>query len=247
MIFNGLNFGYVKSDFSPVQQMAVARDGSLLHGRFNLTDEKHHSKPLRAVNDAFSMTTLVQFEPLVESSTIEYSRKLSRRCAGQEAGICDFGQWLQFYAFHVIGELAFSKRLGFVDHCVDVDNIIGNIESLLGYSAVISQMPFFDKLLEKNPLGRWLSRIGLINVTSLVTIFARNRMEARLKDDSEQAQNTKRGQSTRRDLLFRFMEANEKDLVFINAGRVLSLDQDQRSTRPSWIRALTIELVESGL
>lgn len=86
------------------------------------------------------MSTLVQFEPLVDSTTIEFLKQLSQRFVDRsdDSGICDFGTWLQYYAFDVIGELTYSKRLGFVDGGVDVDNIIGSLEWFLGYAAVVS-------------------------------------------------------------------------------------------------------------
>lgn len=106
---------------------------------FNTTDEAYHTKLRRAVSNAFAMSTLVNFEPLVDSTTQAFLFQLSRRFAdnaGNE-GVCDLSSWLQYYAFDVIGELAFSKRLGFVDEGRDVDNIITNLEGFLEYSAVV--------------------------------------------------------------------------------------------------------------
>lgn len=104
---------------------------------FNTTDEKYHAKLRRAVNNAYSMSSLVQFEPLVDSTTAEFLKQLTERYADKPDRICDFGEWLQYYAFDVIGELTFSKRLGFVDRGVDVDNIISNLERALFYFAVV--------------------------------------------------------------------------------------------------------------
>lgn len=120
-----------------MQQQAGSKDGHLLQGLFSATDEKYHAKLRRAVNNAYAMSTLVQFEPLVDSTTTEFLKQLSERYADKPNKICDFGQWLQFYAFDVIGELTFSKRLGFVDRGVDVDNIIGNLEKALNYFATV--------------------------------------------------------------------------------------------------------------
>lgn len=85
------------------------------------------------------MSTLVTFEPLVDTTTVAFLEQLKRRFAGHSdnEGTCDFGVWLQYYAFDVIGELTYSKRLGFVDHGVDVDHIIGNLERLLNYVSVV--------------------------------------------------------------------------------------------------------------
>lgn len=57
------------------------------------------------------------------------------------AGIIDFGTWLHYYAFDVIGELTFSKRLGFIDNAKDIDGIIGKLEHMLDYFAVVRLAP----------------------------------------------------------------------------------------------------------
>jgi hypothetical protein len=107
---------------------------------FNTTDEKFHAKLRRSVSNAYAMSTLVTFEPLVDSTSEEFLKQLKLRYANKpgEGGICDLGVWLQFYAFDVIGELTYSKRLGFVDLGTEVDNIIGNLERLLNYVSVVS-------------------------------------------------------------------------------------------------------------
>jgi Cytochrome P450 len=86
------------------------------------------------------MSTLVQFEPFVDSTTTEFLYQLEQRFANRadDTGICDFGKWLQYYAFDVIGELTFSKRLGFVEQGKDVGGIIGSLEWFLSYAAVVS-------------------------------------------------------------------------------------------------------------
>lgn len=107
---------------------------------FTSTDEAFHSKLRRAVSNAYAMTSLVQFEPLVDSTTTEFLKQLRQRYADKlgDCGIVDFGTWLQFYAFDVICELTYSKRMGFVDRGQDVENIISSLEWLLSYAAVVS-------------------------------------------------------------------------------------------------------------
>lgn len=60
--------------------------------------------------------------------------------------------------------------------------------------------------------------MGLTNASAPVAVFAKSRMEERLNSPD-----TKSKEAPRRDFLSRFMEAGEKDPVFIDAGRVLSL------------------------
>ncbi|EGU74661.1 hypothetical protein HZS61_005666 [Fusarium oxysporum f. sp. conglutinans] len=214
------NSGYTKSDFYPVQQ-TINKSGKRLITLFTSQDEKFHSQLRRSVSNAYAMSTLVQFEPFVDSTTTEFFKQLDQRYANQN-DILDFGTWLQYYAFDVIGELTYSKRLGFVDHGKDVDNIIGNLEWLLNYAAPVGQLPILDSLLLKNPLRLQLTKWGFTNSSSPVAIFARNRMLARV--DPEKLGDMKFDQDNgRRDFLSRFLEANQKDPEFMNNDRVLAL------------------------
>jgi hypothetical protein len=132
-----LNSGFVKSDFYPVQQ--TISKGKRLYTLFTSIDEKFHVKLRRAVANAYSMSSLVQFEPLVDSTIEVFLDQLESRFGDKEGedGVCDFGVWLQYYAFDVIGELSFSQRLGFVEEGRDVDGIIRNLESLLDYVSLV--------------------------------------------------------------------------------------------------------------
>ncbi|CAK7240637.1 MAG: hypothetical protein STHCBS139747_002083 [Sporothrix thermara] len=227
-IIYALNAGFVKSSFYPVQQ-TVAK-GHALQSLFNTTDEKFHAKLRRAVSNAYAMSTLVGFEPFVDSTSTEFIKQLKQRFADRKdaSGICDFGAWLQFYAFDVIGELTYSKRLGFVDRGVDVDHIIGNLEWLLDYVSVIGQLPVLDRLFIKNPIRMWMSKYGLLNLNSPVVEFAKKRMEEAAVQEKQGKDAV--GQASiagdnrkRRDFLARFKEAHVKDPAFIGTDRVLAL------------------------
>lgn len=65
--------------------------------------------------------------------------------------------------------------------------------------------------------------MGLTNSTAPVAVFAKTRMEDRLNGPDSRAEEVSRQNQSRRDFLSRFMEAGEKDPVFMNPGRVLSL------------------------
>ncbi|KIW64809.1 hypothetical protein PV04_09717 [Phialophora macrospora] len=224
-VIYALNAGFVKSGFYPVQQ-TIAK-GRRLYTMFSTTDEKFHAKLRRAVSNAYAMSTLVQFEPLVDSTTLAFLDQLEQKFADKAGleGICDFSTWLQFYAFDVIGELTYSKRLGFVDRGEDVDGIIKNLEWLLNYAAIVGQMPFLDRLFLKNPLRLFASQIGLISSNTPVATFARKRIAARqdVEKGQEKPATSSEGKPGRRDFLSRFTEAHHKDPEFISRERVLAL------------------------
>jgi hypothetical protein len=52
--------------------------------------------------------------------------------------VCNFSRWLQFFAFDVIGELTWSKRIGFIERDEDVSGIIEFISGFLDYAGPVS-------------------------------------------------------------------------------------------------------------
>ncbi|RAQ98771.1 polyketide synthase [Stemphylium lycopersici] len=120
------------------------------------------------------MSSLVNYEPLVRS-TLTYWLDRTEAIFENTGNSCDFNQWLKFFAFDVIGELTWSKRLGFVDENKDVDNITMFLARFFNYIAPISQMPILDRFLWRNPISLFAQRIGLDKRIHPVTLFALNR------------------------------------------------------------------------
>ncbi|KAJ6083488.1 hypothetical protein N7467_007623 [Penicillium canescens] len=224
-VIYAINAGFVKSHFYTVQK-PIAQDGTPLEGLFSTTDEKYHAKLRRAISSAYAMSTLVQFEPLVDSTTTIFLNQLSARYANKvnPDEVCDLGAWLQYYAFDVIGELTFSRRLGFVDRGVDVDGIIHDLEKLLNYFASVGQMPVLHFFLLLNPLRVFLSRLGLFNSSSPVVAFARKCMADRFDPKQLHLSRTAKDDNTRTcDFLSRFLEAGQKDPEFMTRDRILTM------------------------
>lgn len=173
----GLNKGFVKSDFYVVQQSVVKGDS--LASLFSTTDNNFHAQFRRCVNSAFAMSALVQYEPFVDNTTKLFLKQTEKLFAGNPQG-CNFTQWLQFYAFDVIGEITYSKRHGFVEKNEDIDGIVGYLGNLFLYVAPVGQIPWLDRVFLKNPIYLKLSQWGFIDATFPVARFARARMAERL-------------------------------------------------------------------
>ncbi|KAJ9660306.1 hypothetical protein H2198_002614 [Neophaeococcomyces mojaviensis] len=146
----GLNKGFSKSKFYHVQQNVS--QGKPLENIFNTTREDFHAAIKRPVAHAYSMTSLVQYEPFVDTTSQLFCRKLAQEFA-ETGRVCDLGAWLQYYAFDVIGEITFSKKFGFLETGTDVQGIIADVEWRLGYFAVIGQIPPLDRFLLKSSLA----------------------------------------------------------------------------------------------
>jgi cytochrome P450 len=214
----GLNKGFVKSDFYIVQQ-AMAK-GERLPSLFSTTDESYHAQLRRCVNNAFSMSALVQYEPLVDEMTEKFLAQTEKLYA-ETGKVCDFVHWLQFYAFDVIGCMTYSKSHGFVERNEDVDGMVGYLGRLFSYVAPIGQIPVLDLLLLKNPVLNFLDKYGIMSNTFPVVKFARTRMAERRAEIEE----GKSGSliTKRADLLSMFLVAKDKNPQFFHDGRVLTL------------------------
>ncbi|MCJ1307251.1 hypothetical protein MMC25_000897 [Agyrium rufum] len=218
----GLNKGFTKSEFYPVQQ-AVSQ-GKRLPSLFSTTDEAYHAQLRRCVNSAFSMSALVQYEPFVDDTTEKFLDQTQNLFVNQSR-TCDFAEWLQFYAFDVIGNITYSKRHGFVDRGEDVDGMVGYLGRLFSYVAPIGQIPVLDLLILKNPVLRLLDKWGIMSFTFPVVTFAKARMGERLEELEEAKRNPEAdstGSVTKRgDLLSMFLKAKEDRPEFFTEDRVL--------------------------
>ncbi|GES61892.1 cytochrome P450 [Aspergillus terreus] len=208
----GINKGYRKTDFYRVQQQLAK--GKPTPTLFTTLDEDFHAAIKRPVSSAYSMSTLTEFEPFVDSTIRSLFVKLDEFVASRK--VCDIAIWLQYYAFDVIGHLTFSKPLGFLEHGKDVDGIIGSLEKTLDYAGKIGQMPWLDYVFVKNPLKQLIQG----GSTTAVARFARDRMSERLSQPSETVSTA--SSSEQKDFLTRFLEAKKTYPETVTDAQVFS-------------------------
>lgn len=84
------------------------------------------------------MSNVVSFEPYVDTTMEIFFARLDKLFV-QTGEVCDLGKWLQMFAFDVMGEITFSKRLGFLEQAEDVDGIM---ESIWAYFRKASPVRF---------------------------------------------------------------------------------------------------------
>jgi len=210
-----------QSEFYPIQQ-ATAK-GKRLQSLFSTRNEDYHAKYRRCVNGAFSMSSLVNYEPLVDSTTAVYIKR-TRELFVDQGQRCNFSQWLQYFAFDVIGELTWSKRLGYIERNEDVEGVVGFLGDFLSYAAAVGQMPFIDLLWKKNPLKLKWESLGFSKKVFAVTKFALDRAAER-SGASEKIKESgvvdeKEGRGV--DLLTKFQQAQHDHPEFMTDEQVLA-------------------------
>jgi cytochrome P450 len=117
---------------------------------FSTRDETFHRGQKKPVANAYSMTSLLELEPGVDSCTEIFLSQL-RRFADSKR-VVNLGTWLQYYAFDVVGEFSFAKKLGFLQEGKDVDGMMEAIEGMLVYASLCGQVPDAHPFLLGNPL-----------------------------------------------------------------------------------------------
>lgn len=196
--------------------MTVSK-GEPLPSLFSTLDETFHANLRRSVNNAFSMSSLVQYEPMV-NETIEVFLDQTHRLFADGTTVCNFASWLQFFAFDVIGSITYSKRHGFIENNQDIDGIVKSLARIFDYSAPVGQMPWLDKLFWKNPIFDALQKFGLSDNSHPVAIFAKQRMQERLS-----AKVAAKGPGSKDDLLTMFLKAGEARPEFMTDKRILTM------------------------
>ena len=191
-----------KSDFYACFQNIV--NGKRAASLVAMTDESEHARTKRAIAHAYSLSKLVEFEVLVDSTVKVFLETLSNRFAGN-GEVCDLGRWLQFFAFDVIGEMTFSKRLGFLERGEDVNGIIAAIGSNFRYFSVLGQMPWLDGWLGKNPVYVRFFRKA---VSSPILLFAQKLLQERL-DSLEGEKEGEPDDLDKPDFLSKFLAARK--------------------------------------
>ena len=134
-------------------------DGKPLPSMFSTRDPADHRHLKQPVAGSFALSSIRNLEPLVDECTDIFIDAMTKRSPAP----MDFGAWLQWYAFDVIGSITFLRRFGFMEQGKDVNDMIGNIEGGLGYLSVISYLPELHRwLLGNDTLMKGLNLIPAV-------------------------------------------------------------------------------------
>ncbi|KAF2102472.1 cytochrome P450 [Rhizodiscina lignyota] len=143
---------------------AATAKGRASPSLFSTLDKDYHDRIKRCVNQAFSTTSLVNYEPYVNHVITLFLEQMHARFANKPGseGIFNLVRWLHFYALDVIGEVVYGKSYGFLESGTDVGNMAADTQDMLDYAYLAGQAPWVDRLFKKNPITMWLTRRGFI-------------------------------------------------------------------------------------
>ena len=127
--------------------MPYTKKGSL-PAVFNTRDETLHKQLKTPIAPIFSLSNTITFEAFADQVLGVLFHQLDERYVGPQKTF-DLGDWLQYFAFDVMGTLTFSKRYGFLENGSDVNGMLQTIAEYFSRVAPVSSQlkSWSDQLL----------------------------------------------------------------------------------------------------
>nr|A0A097ZPE4.1 RecName: Full=Cytochrome P450 monooxygenase andK; AltName: Full=Anditomin synthesis protein K; Flags: Precursor [Aspergillus stellatus]BAP81865.1 AndK [Aspergillus stellatus] len=192
--------GVPKSDFYKTQRPYVPGTGAL-PVVFNTQNEELHKELRGPVSSLYAMSNVMKLEPLMdETLQVLFDQIDARFVSGTKA--FDLSNWLQFFAFEVMGTISFSKKYGFLEAGRDFNGLLSGIWGFMKSAAPMGQMPWLDDVLYKNALAAKLRGTTGMPVLRIVNKYITERITGHAKASSDHA-----------DMLSQFLDiqaSNEK-------------------------------------
>ncbi|CAI4218950.1 unnamed protein product [Parascedosporium putredinis] len=183
---------------------------STLPNLFTEPNPHVHASSRRKIAAAYSMTSLVRLEPLVDECTTILEARLREFASADQT--FDLSLWMQCFAFDVIGKITFGERFGFLDSGADIDGIMASLTEYLNHCARVGVFPEWHKTLFRRKMkSRSLS--GVPNIRR----FASTHLEA--KSAKTQLGEDKDGPV---DIITRLLSIQSEDPDKIGKDEILS-------------------------
>lgn len=117
--------------------MPYIRARSSLPLVFNTRDEELHKRLKSPIAPLFSLSSVLTFEKSIDQMLAILFNELDKRYA-RPRQICNLGDWLQFFAFEVMGAITFSKTYGFLEQGRDENGMLGALWDFSKKTAPVS-------------------------------------------------------------------------------------------------------------
>ncbi|OTA99734.1 hypothetical protein M426DRAFT_76178 [Hypoxylon sp. CI-4A] len=199
-VIYGVQKVFPKTAFYPLAEAAY-------QGKFLPT---LHMKLKRGSARAFSMDTVVGLEPFADkciSVLISRLRDIAKEDPKASINPVD---WMQYFAFDVLGEINFSKDLGFLEKGDDVDGILAAIGGVLVYVSLVGQIPLLHRFLLGNPIFEKF--LPALEKTNQVLQFSLQQIEER-----------QRNPVPRKDILSQLLETHNNDPESLSMREIIAI------------------------
>ncbi|KAI1419717.1 cytochrome P450 [Xylaria sp. FL1777] len=195
--------------------------------------EEVHAMKKKVANVPYSMAAMRQLSPFIDD-TIEFlvSRmggfctdlatvsKIDSFNGKKPQPILDLGNWLHYFAFDVLGEVAFGRSFGFLAAGLDKEGAIRTIDNSQKYNGIIGQIPELDVFLRRNPICKYIPALDPAN--NLITRIAKEEMAKRRPFEVER-EGKGAGGDGREDLMASLIKGHLKDPQKFHEGDIFAV------------------------
>ena len=102
-----------------------------------------HAANKRLVSSCFSAKSMHELEDLVDRPAHELLDRLQNLADRKER--INLADWLQWFAFDVIGSITFSEEFGFLQKGADIDGSLRSIAEMGRSGIIVAEMPELAK------------------------------------------------------------------------------------------------------
>ncbi|CAL3970624.1 unnamed protein product [Diplocarpon coronariae] len=173
-VLYGIGSSFIKAEF--YETFTPFYKDARMESLFSTRDPAYHKAIKRPVANKFSMSSLRLLESLIDICSAIFVAtmrdiELENESKTSNRGV-DLGEWLQWYAFDVIGMITFHRRFGFMEQRKDVRDMIAGLETTQKYCALVGQVDGLHPWLAGNQkLMRALEAIPGLNVPNPLRTF----------------------------------------------------------------------------
>lgn len=138
--------------------------------------EDVHAQKKRVASGPYSMAAMQKLSPFVDDTIDLFISKMNKFANDPNTPV-DLGNYLHYFAFDVLGEVAFSKKFGFLEAGFDLEGAIQWIDNQQWYDGIVGQVPGMDFVFRRNPIWQYIPALASKN--SLITRMALSEMDRR--------------------------------------------------------------------
>ncbi|KAM0812517.1 putative Cytochrome P450 [Seiridium cardinale] len=177
---------------------------------FSELDKSNHSFLRKRLTNAYSMTSIMQYEKFIQDCLSLLLEKLEKYADAGET--VNMSNWTNAFAFDVVGELGFGEQMGHLRTETDVDGLRKNIFDLFAISANMGYFPG-QMFIITNRVTQWIGRLLRVNnPLEQFRVWSTERIQRRFE---------KRDSGKREDLLAHFCRMKNRQGGPASFGEVL--------------------------
>ncbi|KAF5861953.1 hypothetical protein ETB97_012276 [Aspergillus alliaceus] len=168
---------------------------------FSVRDSKIHGRMRRAVANAYSVSTIVQYEPRIDDTLGALFKVLEGE--GPETNI---GRWVHYYVYDVAGNMTYAQPLGYLEQRRDALGLIKQTKMLHRYINCTMPMPIL------HDVASFVVRLFKAHSYTIFYLLSRRKVQERLDSSTDSTKNRSSNNETssKPDILAHFVASREK-------------------------------------